>query len=159
MDYSRFIIFLDVDGVICSYDENIYMPDMKDMYDVDEEHFFKSDAIDALNTIVEHYDADLCMISSWNGKFKDEEHYKTFLVRRGVKVNNLYFGNKHDRANCVIENINNGMTNYIIIDDEAHQYYKRIDKIAYLRILKPDRNRCLDKYDAKFVTVNLKLKK
>jgi hypothetical protein len=153
-----FIIILDVDGVLCSYDENIYMPDCVDKFDVDDEHFFKREAIDALNVIIKHYNASLCMVSSWNSKFKDEEHYKQFLIRRGIIVNNLYIGNQHNRTEFITDLINDGLRDFLIIDDEAHQYFQNMDVIPYNRILRPDRNRCLDKYDAKFYTINLKLK-
>lgn len=158
MNNSEFIIFLDIDGVICSYDENIYMPDFKDKYDIDDEHFFKQEAIDALNTIIDYYKADLCMVSSWNGKFKDEEHYKEFLTRRGIHVNELFIGKHYKRCGWIIEQIKElELKHYLVIDDECNAYYKNMDDIQYLRILKTDRNRCLDKYDAKFVTINLKL--
>lgn len=158
MNNSEFIIFLDIDGVLCSYDENIYHKSTIDRFDIDDEHFFKQEAIDALNTIIDYYKADLCMISSWNGKFKDEEHYKAFLVRRGIHVNNLFIEKHYDRAINILELIKEyNLKHYLIIDDEAYQYYEKMEELQYLRILKPDRNRCLDKYDAKFVTCNTKL--
>jgi len=158
MNNSEFIIFLDIDGVLCSYDENIYHKSCIDRYDIDDEHFFKQEAIDALNQIIDYYNADLCMISSWNVKFKDEEHYKAFLVRRGIHVNNLFIGKHHSRAKFILEQIKeHDLIHYLIIDDEAFQYYEQINDIKYNRILKPDRNRCIDKYDVKHVTINNKL--
>ena len=151
MDNSRFIIFLDIDGVICSYDNmNIYKPD--------GEHGFVDEAVKALNAIITCYDADLCMISSWNTKFKDEEAYKAFLASRGVLVSNLYIGNHHKRPEWILSQIKeHDLHFYLIIDDEAHGFYERMKEFEYKRILKPNRYRCLDMHDFAQVTRNFKL--
>jgi len=158
MDNSKFIIFLDVDGVICSYSKNIYTANTDHQYADDGEHYFLPEAIQALNAIITFYDADLCMISSWNSKFRDEVHYKEFLESRGIIVNTLYIGNQHNRAEFILSAIKeHNLKFYLIIDDEAHQYYQNMKELQYKRILKPDRNRCLDMYDFAHVTNNFKL--
>jgi hypothetical protein len=148
---ENFIIFLDIDGVLC------------DCYGrrcpryVDGEHEFKPESIEALNTIIQFYNADLCMISAWNSKFRDETSYKEFLESRGIIVNGLMFGNQHNRSEMILEMIDEGLKYYLIIDDEAHQFYINIPKIEYKRILQPNRYRCLDMYDTKMATFNWKL--
>lgn len=151
MDNSRFIIFLDVDGVLCSW------LDMK-IFEQDGEHGFVEEAIKALNAIITCYDADLCMISSWNTKFKDEESYKAFLVSRGIFVNNLYIGDHNNRAEWIISQIKeHDLHYYLIIDDEAFGYYEKMKELQYKRILKTNRYRCLDMHDFAQVTRNFKL--
>lgn len=150
MDKNRFVIFLDIDGVLVSW------LDMDN--DTDGEHAFKQDAVDALNAIITFYDADLCMISSWNTKFKDEQSYKDFLVGRGVLVNDLYIGDHHKRPEYIAGQIKDlGLQWYLIIDDEAYGYFERMEELQYKRILKTNRYRCLDVYDFGQVTSNFKL--
>jgi hypothetical protein len=151
VNFDNFIIFLDVDGPLCSYD------DVKLRDKTDNENSFRKNAIDALNKIIEYYNADLCMISGWNSKFASEKQYKEFLVNRGIKVNNLTFGNQHNRLEFILDLIKQGLKHYLIIDDEAHQYYISMPQIEYSRILQPNRYRCLDEYDFKMVAFNWKL--
>jgi hypothetical protein len=47
-----------------------------------------------------------------------------------------------------------GYTRFLIIDDEALEYYKRVDEIGYNRILYSNSWRCLDEYDLVGVTRN-----
>lgn len=123
----------------------------------EDEDQFNKDSVLALNNIIDYYNADLCMISSWNSKFKDEEHYKSFLTAVGIKVNNLYIGEQHIRNEYIKNKIEEGLKYYLIIDDEAHHYYKDLETFEYKRILMPNRYRCLDKYDVMHVTKNWKL--
>jgi hypothetical protein len=146
MNYDNFIIFLDIDGVICSYN------DMGD-YEAGGEHKFRKASVKALNKIIKYYNADLCMISSWNNKFKDEEHYKSFLISRGIRVNNLYLGDDTDRYEFVQEEIKKGLKYYLIIDDEGYGYYYN-SIVEYKRILQPNRYRCIDNHDFNHVTKN-----
>ncbi len=144
IDLERFQIILDIDGVLVSYRE------MK-VYESDGEHKFMSSSVEALNTLITYFDADLCMVSSWNSKFRDEEQYKEFLESRGVIVNGLTFADQHNRYKFVEDLIADGMKDYLIVDDEAYGYYEACmvnHTIEYKRILKPDRIRCLDIYDA-----------
>jgi hypothetical protein len=119
---DTFVIFLDIDGVLCSYKHNIYDKDKGDIYNpIDDEHYFLQSAIDALNILINNYNAHLCMITSWNSKFKDE----------------------------TIQEYN--LKNYLIIDDESHGFYKECficKTIEYKRIIKTNSDRCLDSYDA-----------
>jgi histidinol phosphatase-like PHP family hydrolase len=150
MDFNNFIIFLDVDGVLVSYDT------LK-VYENDKKHSFKPEAIGSLNNIIKYYNADLCMISSWNSKFGDDEQYKEFLISRGIKVNNLTRLDHCNRSGEILKLIDEGLKYYLIIDDESYEYIINIPKIEYKRILTPNRFRCLDKYDFKNVTFNWKL--
>src|SRR3990172_8381564 len=101
------------------------------------------ESVQALNAIITFYDADLCMISSWNTKFRDEAHYKEFLESRGIIVNTLYIGDHMDRPEWILSQIlEHDLEFYLIIDDEAYGYYEMMDKLQYKRILKTDKNRC-----------------
>jgi hypothetical protein len=156
INFDNFIIFLDIDGTICSYEDF----DKRDKND--NKHIFRSYSVKALNKIIEYYNADLCMISGWNSGFSTEEQYTNFLRGRGIKVNeNLTFGIQHNRYEFIIDQIKAGLKYYLIIDDEAYYALEDVfsDKplIEYKRILKPNRYRCLDKYDFKQVTFNWKL--
>jgi hypothetical protein len=150
---ENFQIFLDLDGVLC----DCYWK--KCPHDkIDQEHVFKPKSIKALNRIISYYNADLIMISGWNSKFKDSDHYSEFLKNRGVIVNNLIIGDQHNRK-CYIEDlIDMGMIDkYLIIDDESHSYFRQSSLIEYKRILAPNRYRCLDNFDVLHVTKNWKL--
>lgn len=151
IDLDKFIIFLDVDGTICSC-EDFGVRDKKD-----HENIFREYSVQALNGIIEYYAADLCMISGWNSKYYTEEQYKNFLVSRGIKVNNLTFGDQYNRKKFILDLIKQGLKHYLIIDDESHQYYTSMPQIEYKRILQPNKYRCLDEYDLKNVTINWKL--
>lgn len=151
---KNFIIYLDIDGVLVSYLE------LKNWHE-DGEHMFKKEAVDTLNAIISYYNADLRMITSWNSKFKDAQHYKDFLVSRGINVNSLTIGNDWDRAKAIEEEIRNKeVDKYLIIDDESHQYlqsYFKNNIIEYKRILTTNPFRCLDSNDLLMVTRNWKL--
>ncbi len=97
------------------------------------------------------------MISGWNLSCSTEQQYKDFLVGRGIKVNDLTFGDKDHRSEFILTQVKAGLKYYLIIDDEAFQYYDSMPQIEYKRILQPNRYRCLDKYDFKHVTFNWKL--
>lgn len=150
---NNFIIFLDIDGVICSYSKNIHVSKGINEYsEIDGKHNFLPSAVEALNKLIVNYNAHLCMISSWNSDFGDEKQYTDFLICRGINViNGLSFGDKDDRSNYITTYISdNDIKDYLIIDDEAHQYYKmcfKTDRIEYKRIIKPNMDRCLDMYD------------
>lgn len=146
MDTERFQLILDIDGVLVPYNG------MKKR-DADGEHAFMESAVNALNSIITYYQADLIMVSSWNTKFADEAQYAEFLRSRGVIVNGLTFGDHTARYAFVDELIASGLKDYLIIDDECHGYLKSCmtkDNIEYKRIVRTNRNRCLDEYDAAF---------
>jgi hypothetical protein len=151
INFDNFIIFLDIDGTLCSY-EDFSIRDKKD-----NKNIFRKYSIQALNKIINYYNADLCMISGWNSNFNTEQQYKDFLIGRGIKVNNLTFGDKDNRKKFIIKQIKDGLKHYLIIDDESHQFYTSMPQIEYKRILQPNKYRCLDKYDFKNVTFNYKL--
>ena len=151
MENKKFIIFLDVDGVLVSYER------LKER-DVDGKQIFVKEAIESLNKIIKYYDADLCMISAWNTKFKDNKHYKEFLISRGILVNGLTKGDQGNRYDFVLNEIKEKeLKHYLIIDDEAFGYYEMMPTIEYKRILMPNMFRCLDSYDAKRVIFLTKL--
>ncbi len=74
MNEDKFVIFLDIDGVLVSWGI------MGDEYEADGEHAFNQESVIALNAIITYYDADLCMITSWNSSFRNEDEWKAFLV-------------------------------------------------------------------------------
>lgn len=151
MKKERFIIFLDIDGVLVSW------LNLKSIDD-NNENLFEEEAVKALNAIIQHYDADLCMISSWNGRYKDPEQYKIFLQSRGIIVNNLYIGDQHNRPAWILSKIKEyKLTRYLIIDDEAFGYFELMKQLQYKRILKTNRYRGLDMFDFGQVTSNFKL--
>jgi hypothetical protein len=92
-------------------------------------------------------------VSTW-GRGKDPDEFKRFLISRGIIVNNLTIGDCDDRAGYVIKMKEKGYSRYIIIDDEAIEYYKRGDEIGYNRILCSNSWRCLDEYDLVGVSRN-----
>ena len=141
-----FVIYLDIDGVLVSYLK------LKDR-DPDGKHSFIPDAVNTLNAIITMFDADLCIVSTW-GRGKDSDEFKRFLISRGIIVNNLTIGDCDDRAGYVIKMKEMGHTRFLIIDDEALEYYKRSDEIGYNRILYSNSWRCLDEYDLVGVTRN-----
>lgn len=147
-----FIVFLDIDGPLVSYEH------LKD-YDSDGRRRFKPEAVAALNEIIKYYDAALCMISAWNSMHfpHDPVAYAEFMRSRGIVFRELFVGDQHRRPEYILNLINQGLQHYLVIDDEAHQYYSLMGIIQYKRILQPNRWRCLDKYDAWNVTRNFKL--
>lgn len=147
---DKFIVFLDLDGVLCNcyHREEEFLPD--------GEHAFWSESVEAINALIQYYSADLGMISSWNSKFRDEEHYKTFLISRGIIVNELFILDSWERSSSILDFLSeNPDYNYLIVDDEAHQYYQEsfLNKtFEYKRICQPNMYRCLDLKDAyKFI--------
>ncbi len=150
---ENFQIFLDIDGCICDcYGKRC------PFNEIDQEQVFKPKSIKALNHIINYYNADLIMISGWNSKFMDEDHYSKFLINRGIVVNNLVVGDQHNRRSYIEDLIkNDAVDKYLIIDDEPHSYFRRSTLIEYKRILAPNRYRCLDGFDVLHVTKNWKL--
>lgn len=149
-----FTIFLDIDGVLLSYLH------LKVFDPVDGEQAFKKEAIESLNKIIRHYKADLCVVSSYPPSVRSRyPDFKQFMIRRGIEVNGLTFGDEHDRYNFVLGCIKDGMKDYLIIDDEAHGYYALVPQIEYKRILRVNSYRCLDEFDFLQVTRGYDLNK
>ena len=88
------------------------------------------------------------------GRNKDPEQLKQFFISRGIIVNNLTIGDIDYRAAYVLKMKAEGYINYLIIDDEALEYYKKEKEIGYNRILASNSWRCLDDYDLIGVTRN-----
>jgi hypothetical protein len=148
---KKFIIYLDIDGVLVSYLK------LKDR-DPDGKNSFVTKAVETLNSIITMFDADICVISTWgrcywNGN-KDSDDFKKFLINRGIIVNELTFGDPDNRADFVIKKKKEGFTKFLIIDDESLEYYKRVDEIGFNRILSSNSWRCLDEYDLVGVSRN-----
>ena len=141
-----FVIYLDIDGVLVSYLK------LKDR-DPDGKQSFIPDAVNVLNAIITMFDADICIVSTW-GRGKDPIEFKKFLISRGIIVNNLTIGDCDDRAGYVIKMKEIGHTRYLIIDDEALEYYIRVPEIGFNRILYSNPWRCLDEYDLVGITRN-----
>ena len=148
---NRFIIYLDIDGPLVSYLK------LKDRDLRDGKHVFKTEAIDTLNAIITMFDADLCIVSTWGRKYfngADDSIFRDFLINRGIIVNGLTFGDPDDRAGYVLRKKAEGYDRFLIIDDEALEYYKKVDDIGFNRILVPNSWRCLDEYDLVGVSRN-----
>ena len=105
-----------------------------------------------LNAIITMFDADICIVSTW-GRGKNPDEFKRFLISRGIIVNNLTIGDCDDRAGYVIKMKEMGHTRYLIIDDEALEYFKRVPDIGFNRILYSNSWRCLDEYDLVGTTI------
>jgi len=139
-----FIVYLDIDGVLVSYLK------LKD-FNEDGKHNFVKEAVETLNNIINMFNAHICIVSTWGRSYwnghKDTKEFKELLERRGVIVNGLTFGDPDDRAGFVIKKKEEGFNRFLIIDDEALEYYKRVDEIGYNRILYSNPWRCLDEYD------------
>lgn len=149
---DKFIIFLDIDSVLCPKNPSI---------DLDGEHSFKTESIEAINSIIQYYNSDLGMISSWNSKFYKSSLYGEFLSSRGIIVNQIYILDSNKRVDGIIDFLDkNPEYSYLIIDDEAYGYYEacfRNKKMDFKRIIEPNPYRCLDNYDAyKAIKLNLK---
>lgn len=146
-----FTIYLDIDGVLVSYLK------LKD-WNEDGHHNFVPEAVVTLNAIITMFDADLCIVSTWGRGYwnghKDPIQFREILERRGVIVNGLTFGDPDDRAGFVIKQKKEGFVNFLIIDDEALEYFRREEEIGYNRILYSNSWRCLDSYDLVGVTRN-----
>jgi hypothetical protein len=147
-----FVIYLDIDGVLVSY-LKLKVRDPKD-----GKHSFISEAVEILNSIISMFDADICIVSTWGRAYfngnKNHDEFKDFLLGRGIIVNNLKFGCPDDRAGYVLKMKSEGYDRFLIIDDEALEYYKRVDEIGFNRILVPNSWRCLDEYDLVGVSRN-----
>ena len=148
---NPFTIYLDIDGVLVSYLK------LKDR-DEDGKHSFVPEAVKTLNSIISMFNADICIVSTWGRPYwngtKDGDEFKDFLISRGIIVNGLSFGDPDDRAGYVIKRKSEGYTNFLIIDDESLEYYKRVDEIGFNRILSSNSWRCLDEYDLVGVSRN-----
>ena len=146
-----FTIYLDIDGVLVSYLK------LKERDD-DGKHSFVPEAVETLNSIISMFDAHICIVSTWGRSYwngtKDGDEFKDFLISRGIIVNGLTFGDPDDRAGYVIKRKLEGYTNFLIIDDESLEYYKRVDEIGFNRILSSNSWRCLDEYDLVGVSRN-----
>lgn len=152
--FDSFLIIMDIDGVLM---ESKYgkIPNKPNSY-------LSVFAVDALNEIIDHYKANICMVSSWSNSFPDHKQYKEFLIKQRIHVNELYVGPHLNRANYVKKLIKRGMKRYLIIEPNSYQYIESLinDKnnpIQYKRILTTNPHRDLDKFDAILVTKNLKL--
>lgn len=140
MKQNKFVIYLDIDGVLVSY------LDLKE-YHEDGHHAFKPQAVETLNNLISLLDADICIISAWISFYKTDEEWTTFLNSRGIIVDRVYRGDSYDRPKFILEEEAKGITEYLIIDDEAFNYYQNMPEIAYARILRTNSYRCLDEYD------------
>lgn len=148
---KKFIIYLDIDGPLVSF-LNLKQRDV-----IDGKHIFTRSSVETLNKIIELFDADICIISTWGRKYHksnnktvsgdDVKEFKDFLIGRGIKVNSLSIGDCDHRAEYILERKVEGYDRYLIIDDECYEYYKRLGEIPYNRILKVNSWRTLDNND------------
>lgn len=147
-----FIIYLDIDGVLVSYLK------LKDRDPNDNKHVFIPEAVDALNKIIDLFDAQICIVSTWGRLYtntdEDIAEFTKFLERRGIIVNGLTIGECDDRAGFILRQKQEGYTRFIIIDDEALEYQQRYKEIGYNRIIQTNPYRCLDDFDYKWLEFN-----
>ena len=150
---KQFVIYLDIDGVLVSYLK------LKD-FNEDGHHNFVPKAVEILNSIISMFDAEICIVSTWGRGYwmgmKDVEAFRVILEKRGVNVKELTFGDPDDRAGYVIKRKLEGHKNFLIIDDETLEYYKRVDEIGFNRILYSNSWRCLDDFDLVGISRNYK---
>ena len=147
-----FIIYLDIDGVLVSYLK------LKDRDLSDNRHLFVKEAVDALNAIIQHFDAHICIVSTWGRAFTNQkadlDEFTAILTRRGIIVNGLSIGDCDDRAGFILRQKQEGYTRFIVIDDEALEYQQRYIEIGYNRIIQTNPYRGLDMYDYKWIKFN-----
>jgi hypothetical protein len=144
MNKHSFIIFLDIDGVLCSYD------DLK-LRDADGEHTFRDYSVEALNMLVAYYGAKIVISSSWRRKhtFRHADDFQALFNHRGVEVEVLGLtpylkGVRGDEINAWLDA--NPTERYIVLDDETPDM-EGITDMQY--VWKTNRWRCLDSYDVR----------
>jgi len=151
---DKFIIYLEIDGVLVS------MLNLKQRDVTDGKHIFTRLSVESLNNIINLFDVEICIISTWGRKYKgvsesEIEEFKDFFKNRGIIVNNLTIGDCDKRAEYVISQRDKGYDRYLIIDVECHEYYDRLgrgkDEIPYNRIINVNSWRGLDNND--FISV------
>jgi hypothetical protein len=142
------VLFLDIDGVLCSYDE-------LRLRDENGIHLFREEAVIALNMLAAYYDARLVLTSTWRGKTgtRDVAETQALFNARGIYAEVLDFtprsgGTRQHRGTEVNDWLaaHPEVTQYIVIDDETADLEGAVDP---QRILKTNRWRCLDMYDAR----------
>ena len=146
------IIYLDIDGVLVSYLK------LKDRDPIDGKHVFVKEAVDALNKIIDLFNAHICIVSTWGRSYYNTEAYISkftkLLEGRGIIVNGLTFGDCDDRAGFILRQKQEGYTRFIVIDDEALEYQQRYKEIGYNRIIGTNPYRCLDMMDYEWIKFN-----
>lgn len=143
---NNVIIFLDFDGVLCSYD------DLK-IRDTNGNHFFRDYSIEALNILVAYYGAKIVISSSWRSKgdFREIKNFQKLFDERGIKAEVIGVtphlnGVRGKEINAWLDA--NPSCNYIILDDETADM-EGIINMQY--IWKTNRWRCLDSYDVRSI--------
>ncbi|MGL5691248.1 MAG: HAD domain-containing protein [Bacteroidales bacterium] len=114
---NKTVIFLDIDGVLNRYND---VNDIHGLVDL------SSHCVSVLNSFSERLDADIVLTSSW--RFSDG--IDEFLNDNGIEISGrldfeITRSNKHESefelksrgANISLYIKNNGITDYIIIDD------------------------------------------
>lgn len=145
-----FVIYLDIDGVLVSY------LNFKDRHPVDGRHAFLDGAVKALNSIISLVgpDVELCVVSTWARGRTPNELREIFLLR-GIADVPITVGDIDYRARYVIQRKSEGYDRYLVIDDEAYEYIRRIDEIGYNRLIYTNSFRGLDEFDVVTVSRNL----
>ena len=144
MQKHPFIIFLDIDGVLCSYD------DLR-LRDADGEHSFRDYSVEALNMLVAYYGAKIVISSSWRRKpnFRDLTAFQKLFDERGVEAEVIgvtpYLKDvRGHEINAWLDA--NPTERYIVLDDETPDM-EGITDMQY--VWKTNRWRCLDSYDVR----------
>lgn len=144
MEKHKFIIFLDIDGVLVSYDNLLLRDDNGD-------HLFRSNSVEALNMLVAYYEAKIVISSTWRNKrhLHNLEAFQKLFNQRGIEAEVIgttpcLKGIRGDEINAWLTE--NPTKRYIILDDETSDI-EGIINMQY--VLKTNRWRCLDSYDVR----------
>lgn len=144
MEKHKFILFLDIDGVLVSYDDLLLRDDNSD-------HLFRDYSVEALNMLVAYYGAKIVISSTWRKKshMGNAEEFQGFFDKRGVEAEVIGItpyikGIRGDEINAWLDI--NPTERYIVLDDETRDIEGIID-MRY--VWKTNRWRCLDSYDAR----------
>lgn len=119
------IIFLDIDGVInTQYGLDDSLKTRGETHDVDGRAFFCKDATDHVTKLIQHYFADIVLISNWRTSFKNVEVANKFFKERGLNWPIIGFTpvlKNQNRGAEIVKwmNVNGVPDNYIIINSDS----------------------------------------
>lgn len=144
MEKHKFILFLDLDGVLVSYDDLLLRDDNGD-------HLFRDYSVEALNMLVAYYGAKIVISSTWRKKHHmcNAEGFQKLFKERGIEAEVIgttphIKGVRGDEINAWLSA--NPTERYIILDDETFDI-EGIINMQY--VLKTNCWRGLDSYDVR----------
>lgn len=134
------IVFLDIDGVLCSW---LNMSKR----DKDGHRPFRKDAIKYLNEIVRMLDAKIVISSTWR-KTRTIEDFKELFDNRGILGEVIGLTDELDtgRASEIQKWIDeNDVDYFLIIDDDTRGIEEHFKNS--INVMRTNLYRCIDKYD------------